>query len=70
MTTIEGGIMNYSCFESASGKFVITGPGIYPGELVRTNSQDEAISMCRILNEVYKAGRRNKAAEIKKALND
>lgn len=59
--------MNYTYFESANGKFVVTGPGVIAGNLSEI-IESRAVIMCRILNEAYMAGNKAKAMEIKKAL--
>lgn len=50
-------------------KLSIKGPGLIAGDIVIDN-EAQALTMCKIINEVYSAGKKAKALEIKKVLED
>lgn len=50
-----------------TGKFAVRGPGLIVGDITEAEERQVNI-MCRILNEVYTAGKVAKAQEIKRVL--
>lgn len=59
----------YTHFQSASGKFVIEGPGLCVGDLI-LSSQEQTIIICSCLERAFKAGKKAKAKEIKAVFDD
>lgn len=48
-------------------KITVKGPGLIAGDIV-IEFEAQALTMCKIINEVYSAGKKAKAEEIKKIL--
>jgi hypothetical protein len=59
----------FTYFKSASEKFVIEGPGLATGD-IRAEIEEQAIIICKALERAFKAGKKAKAEEIKRALDD
>ena len=57
----------YKYFTSASGKFVITGPGFAAGCFTQ-ETEEQAKNACTCLNDAFGAGKDSKALEIRRAL--
>lgn len=61
--------MTYRHFPSASGKYIIEGPGVIPG-FISIKDESQAYEICQALTKAFKAGKTSKAQEIKRALEE